>query len=614
MRPVLSTQRSRCASSACRHSTASPITPSSTGQNSDRAAEQRLAEHHDADGDRAERDQQADVLEPTGAAGAALALPGRGLEAGRALLEVGVGRQDQPEAGVRSGAEPAERRGEQERRRGRRSRRRRGAGPARGHSAEQPLVGRPERLARRAGGGGGVGAHRGSIVTQRPGPNHEWRPWRHPGPLGLPRAPGANQGSPRWCAAPRWPRIGDMNQTQGPSARTSSRAARPRRRAWTARTSATTRSCAAAPPTARSPASPAASAGTSTSTRPSCACCSWCSCFFGGAGFVAYGAAWLLVPEDGQDEGTIAMNAEHPQRRADRRRRRRRAAPARRQLGRIGFPWPLFLVGIGVLIYLAFRDKGPRPSTPGRRLRPGPRPGVRPVPDPGRRTRSTRARPTRSNHPLPRGRPYRPAGPAYQPPRPKRGPKLFGFTLALVAVALGALGLTTSSGGSVVDPAYPALALTVVGADARGRCLRRSGRRPDLPGPRLRVRARRHLGRPRGRLPGTASASSVAPTSASSVRTDYYDHVGTGRRRPQPGERPRSPRRTRDHVDGRRRRDRRGPARRHRSDVDAGIDGPGQIDLPDPASGGINTDLDGIYGAGPAPSPSTPTWPPDTSK
>ena len=33
MRPVLSTHRSRCASSACRHSTASPTTPSSTGQN-----------------------------------------------------------------------------------------------------------------------------------------------------------------------------------------------------------------------------------------------------------------------------------------------------------------------------------------------------------------------------------------------------------------------------------------------------------------------------------------------------------------------------------------------------------------------------------------------------
>src|SRR6476469_3378701 len=32
-------------------------------------------------------------------------------------------------------------------------------------------------------------------------------------------------------------------------------------------------------------------------------------CFFGGAGFVAYGAAWLLVPEDGQTEGKVPMSA-----------------------------------------------------------------------------------------------------------------------------------------------------------------------------------------------------------------------------------------------------------------------------------------------------------------
>src|SRR6476661_1969121 len=31
-------------------------------------------------------------------------------------------------------------------------------------------------------------------------------------------------------------------------------------------------------------------------------------CFFGGAGFVAYGAAWLLVPEDGQEQGKLSMS------------------------------------------------------------------------------------------------------------------------------------------------------------------------------------------------------------------------------------------------------------------------------------------------------------------
>ena len=35
-----------------------------------------------------------------------------------------------------------------------------------------------------------------------------------------------------------------------------------------------------------------------------------------------------------------------------------------------------------------------------------------------------------------------------------------------------------------------------------------------------------------------------------------------------------------------------------RSDVQAGIDGPGQIDLPGHGTGGINSNLDGTYGAG----------------
>ena len=50
------------------------------------------------------------------------------------------------------------------------------------------------------------------------------------------------------------------------------------------------------------------------------------------------------------------------------------------------------------------------------------------------------------------------------PPRPRRqGLVLFWPTLALVAIALGLLGLYEYAGNSVVDAAYPALALTVTG-------------------------------------------------------------------------------------------------------------------------------------------------------
>jgi hypothetical protein len=60
---------------------------------------------------------------------------------------------------------------------------------------------------------------------------------------------------------------------------------------------------------------------------------------------------------------------------------------------------------------------------------------------------------------------YPPTPPAPPiPPRPRRrGPLLFGITLALVALALGILGLFDVSGASVEDAAYPALALGVIG-------------------------------------------------------------------------------------------------------------------------------------------------------
>src|SRR3954464_6698255 len=81
-------------------------------------------------------------------------------------------------------------------------------------------------------------------------------------------------------------------------------------------------------------------------------------CLFGGAGFVLYGVAWLVVPEDGRDVGTFSMR------------------PGTRNVffigaavlaalivvghawDGVGAPWPLVLVGLGVLLYLAFRDRG----------------------------------------------------------------------------------------------------------------------------------------------------------------------------------------------------------------------------------------------------------------
>src|SRR3954447_21649988 len=70
-------------------------------------------------------------------------------------------------------------------------------------------------------------------------------------------------------------------------------------------------------------------------------------CLFGGAGFVLYGVAWLVVPEDGRDVGTFSMR------------------PGTRNVffigaavlaalivvghawDGVGAPWPLVLVGLG---------------------------------------------------------------------------------------------------------------------------------------------------------------------------------------------------------------------------------------------------------------------------
>jgi phage shock protein PspC (stress-responsive transcriptional regulator) len=191
-------------------------------------------------------------------------------------------------------------------------------------------------------------------------------------------------------------------------------------------------------------------------------------CFFGGSGFLLYGAAWALVPEDGQRDGNIAVR------------------PSTRSAlliitgviatllmlgdswGGIGFPWPLFVVGVGALVYLAARDRGH--ATP-------------PVPyqHPGQPVGEAPGQPVGQVPGQPWGPAYDPAGatygpaapppwlpptqvaPGYPAPRPRTGPRLFAPTLALVALALGSLGLYDATGGHVVSSAYPALALAVVG-------------------------------------------------------------------------------------------------------------------------------------------------------
>jgi phage shock protein PspC (stress-responsive transcriptional regulator) len=189
--------------------------------------------------------------------------------------------------------------------------------------------------------------------------------------------------------------------------------------------------------------------------------------FFGGAGLLLYGAAWLIVPEDGRDEAVV------------------NTTPSTRNAllivagviaalmligdswGGFGFPWPLVLIGLVVVIVLAARDQGGGGTTPAAPTAPGQQPAA-----PGSwapPAEQTAGHPTDPAGVPPTGPPawvaptstYPPA--PSRPPKSERGPKLFGFTLAFVALALGVLGLYEASGGDVLDAAYPALALAVIG-------------------------------------------------------------------------------------------------------------------------------------------------------
>jgi phage shock protein PspC (stress-responsive transcriptional regulator) len=213
--------------------------------------------------------------------------------------------------------------------------------------------------------------------------------------------------------------------------------------------------------------------------------------FFGGAGILLYGAAWLLVPEAGSDEAAISTSPST----------RTTALVVAGVVGVLlvlgdswggfGFPWPLAIVALVVVLFLVNKDRPKTPTSPGAPPS-GPtstgigwpqtdQPDAASYAAPGASahgwvgdTTTERAAEESAPGQVPPAPPYgtgswAPAPPPYRPQyqsrasKKARGPKLFGFTVAFVALALGVLGLYDALGGSVVDSAYPALALTVVG-------------------------------------------------------------------------------------------------------------------------------------------------------
>jgi phage shock protein PspC (stress-responsive transcriptional regulator) len=180
--------------------------------------------------------------------------------------------------------------------------------------------------------------------------------------------------------------------------------------------------------------------------------------FFGGAGLLLYIACWLLLPEDGSDWGRVPLD-------------RRSRGVALVLVGALvivilaghtwwgsGYPWGILIVaGIIALVATALprRDR-PTPQSPQspQTSQTPPAPTGTAVSDPTTAAGDTRA------YVVP---------PSYvEQPRPvnprKKGPILFWFALAVMAVGLGVLGVVDLAGASVAPSAYPALVLALSGA------------------------------------------------------------------------------------------------------------------------------------------------------
>ena len=280
-----------------------------------------------------------------------------------------------------------------------------------------------------------------------------------------------------------------------------------------------------------------------------------------------------------------------------------------------GPPWQLVVVGLAVVLYLGLRDsRPPLASQP-------------PHPDTPSPTNQRTAAHDQFRHEYrpPGTEPYAqdppwlpPASPPPARPYPPRGPHAAPVcsapTLALLAIALGGLGLFDALGGDVRARPTPLSPLAVVGAMlVLGAFMGRPGGLVLLGVLAIGALTVTSAVDAAGGLGTDGRRISIAPTSAGEVRDTYSIDSG-GVPGPQRGQRPR-PARGPHHRRGRWcRRAGRGAAPGVRSDVNADIGGPGAIELPDGGyGGGFGTDAHGVFGSGSDIVTITPTCPPATS-
>lgn len=370
-------------------------------------------------------------------------------------------------------------------------------------------------------------------------------------------------------------------------------------------------------------------------------------CFFGGAGFLLYAVAWALVPEDGRSEGPISTR------------------PSTRNAlligagilaavlvvgdswGGLGTPWPLVVFGGGALLFFALRGRGggtppldpaptygqgyppvagqPAAEATGQTTSPATGPATSPATGPAtnqvtgvatgaatsQATGPATSQPPGVSYPPLVGDGEEPPTPpwlpvpqpplAYLPPPRRTGPRLFGLTLAIVAVALGSLGLYDASGGHVVDSAYPALALAVVGLMlVLGAFVGRAGGLIFLGFiATVALVVTSVVGSAGDIRGGHGQPLRATPATAAAVNNDYFVPAGQVRIDLSKVADPAA-------LDGRSIDvgARVGEVvvvlpRGVTTDITADLSGPGQIDLPHHSAGGIGTTLSETDGSGP---------------
>lgn len=265
--------------------------------------------------------------------------------------------------------------------------------------------------------------------------------------------------------------------------------------------------------------------------------------FFGGAGLIIYAAIWLLVPQDDEDSAMIALDP------------RSRAfllyvmgavaalAVLGDTIGHVHVPWGLLVVALIVVAVLGSRDRLGWRSRRRRRQDPlwssddtpaGTASGVAPEPGAGTSYGSgygadygaqveTRVRQRVDEHVQAVTARYA----SYPPANPRRrGPILFWFTLALIALAEGVLGIVDAAGVHVAPPAYAALAVGIIGVMlVLGAFWGRAGGL-ILIGLIASVVLAGSLAADKWDLDSRSRSVTYAPTSAAQVRAEY--RMGTG--------------------------------------------------------------------------------------